>query len=815
MVFGILIAIVVIAVLYVGTMAVYFYCRRKFSHVSIAVELVTVLIALAISIGMRFTVAWIQFGGDVNDVSDGFSFFLYSVYSGVGGLTFEGIDLLDGFMGVLFTASVVYAGLITLSVITAKASYEIYSRIYLLTYGRFFPFSKNKDFFVFTTVTEDALLLAEDICAQYDGERHAELKGRKAVILFAGTELGAFDRKDPLHREIMSRGYLFCNYAERSGGKQKSMLKRFHLDIRNDGYLAEAAQQSVSESAEKTETEKTVKTEKKRDPRRKSAVHIFSLGVNRDLTGFEAQNSALIFGEMERILSEMKGPEHFDPAKIVTMRPERSTAVDFHILTNRKINYEFYEEQRCRCIRKALEEKFGSDLLEAFDPLSLKNLITREWGTYIRLHVFNEALLASESLIAHRGELIAQNPLRDSENLGDHTYHAMILGFGETGQTALNALMCNCVDLRFEEVDGESMVGCPTDFVADVYDTDVSRVSGNYALNHPLCICVQAERDHFTPDSAYEAERQRILSVFAPILEQNGGSRTEGQFFASMAFPVVAFHNDSCFDLSFARLLDARIDGSGATRGRNFYNSVVIALGDDEDNLAMANMLIDDLKHERASCDEKRLQIIYVNLRDEKNYFRLNWTKNDERELPYLAVVPFGRRDEMYSYDSIVDVAPDFRYNCGYEEASKDGGQPLMGLMHRAEAGREVQSVFDAFSKKTGGMDEQPPQMVKSWYALSAFTQRSNRAARVFRVYFHALTKSLDGYELYRLIKLEHARWNRFHIANGWTYRKGDTKAERDENKKRKEHSGLIPFEALERYVQAYDLVNVILAASD
>ena len=91
-----------------------------------------------------------------------------------------------------------------------------------------------------------------------------------------------------------------------------------------------------------------------------------------------------------------------------------------------------------------------------------------------------------------------------------------------------------------------------------------------------------------------------------------------------MKFPWITFHKASCFQTRFMRYLDGESGIAGECREKNklLCNAFIIALGDDEANIKMANSLIDDLKHESAFTNKRSSvypQMIYVNLRDEKN----------------------------------------------------------------------------------------------------------------------------------------------------------------------------------------------------
>ena len=59
-----------------------------------------------------------------------------------------------------------------------------------------------------------------------------------------------------------------------------------------------------------------------------------------------------------------------------------------------------------------------------------------------------------------------------------------------------------------------------------------------------------------------------------------------------------------------------------------------------------------------------------------------------------------------------------------------------------------------------------------------------------------------------QLLAIEHERWNRFHIANGWMFEKNRS----DESK---EHNCICALDMLTLSVKVYDLTNVLINAGD
>ena len=100
---------------------------------------------------------------------------------------------------------------------------------------------------------------------------------------------------------------------------------------------------------------------------------------------------------------------------------------------------------------------------------------------------------------------------------------------------------------------------------------------------------------------------------------------------------------------------------------------------------------------------------------------------------------------------------------------------------------------------------------MRNWFGCNLFNKQSNTASRnfaeFFRQYYIRKHNRLSDNDFLLLSAVEHTRWNRFHISNGWVFAK-------DTNKQKKEHKSMIPFDML-YYTNAktimYDAGNVIV----
>lgn len=851
MALGMTVGILAMLLLYALSMLGYLKLRKRFAGAKYAVEIVSVAVPIVFSIAVKAAILAL----DTPDTLDGgFAALIHAIYSGIGGLAFEGLAALDEISSTvlqcLYTGSSLYAALMFVSVVTTKASYEVYSG--LLLFALRFRLKVNTDVYLFTSATEDSMLLAKSICRHYraqskevrertSGARKEE-KVRKCVVIFSGEELGAFDRKNPLHREIMANGYIYWSYAKDSYGG-KSVIKRLGLYIDND--YADGR--------------------KARAPH--SHVRIFAFGNNEELSGLESSNSDIVFDEIKAITRETEKKLRKKRKKEKAARKEKTNGtiartseaahnatngankesrkrtygipiIDFYVLTDNDINYQLYQD----AVRNAV-----SSVLQEGEKVDGAAQLIDEVAQHFQLHIINEADIVGKSLAHERVKCFQGdkncNELFISENRpnGDNAYRVMVLGFGKNGQHALDNLYTDTAYVSEE--------GVPSRFTADVYDYDMSEKAGLFAATHPLYVCTDERTDAKGEDKAARYKKVEKMYERALASETDGLTVQRAKNVKAfedvkkfMQFPRVKFHKASCFDLSFLDVLDERM---GAETGRKeresskfTYNAFIIALGDDELNIAMANALIDDIKHEAGLTDRTRIfpQSIYVNIRDEKNYNRLNWTERDKKHNAFLKVIRFGLRTDMYSYAQIVDDTEDMRYHYAYSlvagyapqkiaDADMEHASGVHGKL--TEKANELKNVIGGdgdFLPCVQSIAEQirllEPQIIKcDWLSVKMIDKESNAYANRFAPYFAARLKDkseLSAKDFINLARLEHERWNRFYMSQGWTFVFLDNekdKARKPYKRTIKEHNCLCPFDMLKPDVQVNDLVNVALAA--
>ena len=808
LVVGIIIGIILLIALLAGFIIFYFALRKKWPYRRIGNEVIVISTVFLMAFAIRLAVVLCDpaLSVSLDNIETGVSAVFYVLYSTIGGLSFEGIDGLTSLSAVGIMQSVYYgvlvvAGLIVLLIISVKISYEWYS--YLALRGRRLVMRKYRRIFVFTDVTEESLLLAADIKrtngnfrAQNDGSDKPVRKKRDYLIVFTSDRLDPFDRKNEMHREIMCNGYYYYSYKNNRPREGSSILKILGLKSSFD-----------------------------EDAVYKKEVHIFALKNDKELRAAEEDNSDLLFKDIEATLNDFtincvekpteKGEN--DKRKTRKKADKKNSYVGlpcvlkYYVLSNRSVNYQFFIRMLNKCVPETSYRRFfqinilneavlsARDMIERLKSYYIKQRNVEEWENYLKAFSLNEK----------------------------NAYRTCILGFGDKGEQAMKQLyMHECVNmLDFskgtgkicgkEENDGKNF----KKFIADVYDTRMDELSGKFSYAHPLYACLN-ESGKEDENIIYANAKKSYVSSYP-----KGKKRDARKYFDKMHLPIVVFRNKSCFGLGFMKNIDEDFAGAHVVQARN-YRSFVVTLGDDNKNISMANLLLDDFKHELSELRKKSSgdnpapagniegscgvpKILFVSIRNEKNISRINWSSNDEKEYENdLIVIPFGCRTNVWSCKMISDDKA-AKYNWAYNQAC--------GMVSNIEKG-EPNDSKELYAQLRKVNNIVPKEYLSLWYGkVDCFKQESNRMVSdfVFNNYF-AIQKNKEAKDWSLendtdLSQLEHIRWNRFHINNGWTFFPygQDEKARKEEIK---EHRYLCPFAELGGGTKAYDKVNIYIS---
>lgn len=775
---GVIIAALVLVFALVGTVALYLgYCKRHPSKkfraevfVVVTVTLLSLIIRMAIGIAATYETTLVG----------GIKSFFHGMFSAVAGLTFNSLlelgdtQVVGGILACFYYGIIIYASLVFLTVVTVGLSYEFYSRVQTFGFRRRFC-----RYYVFTAITRDSLILAEDIKRRREEEnRRAKAEGRKqsnfAIIFFEdGQE--SFSRKNALHRIIMEQGFLYYSDFRRGDkGEVISFLQTFKFRkkdcVKDDTGFG-----------------------------RNRLFYVFATG---DCGGFEGDNGELVFDDLSAVLRRYVRAEK---GVAVNNIP---TVINYFLLTGGEINYDSYERRLTAAIkaRCAEVEKEGGKIAEGFFDKLKSNL---------QVNVFNEASLSSQNMIARRTvNLLSEGAgsfRRENAPDDDNSYRIAVIGFGKTGQYAMEELYTHSAYLSHTEA------GFVTDrFIADIYELRSDDVSGLFAYGHPLFCCLNEDSAAPSPTKELIERADGIKSEAFDLLytaceKKCGKNREEAEKFVreNMQFPIAAFHSQSVFKfpLMDSETADAAVN---ELRERNF-RAFVVALGDDEKNIAAANMLIAGLKRAYLGGGlNVRRVTIFVNLIEERSAGRLDWREEDvERYKNAFTVVPFGCRTEMFSYATLIDDYASRLYHFGYSQFTE-----------KTEDGKDRYTDEDR-KKFTDNLNSNPDayrgddKVSDGWLSTTPFLRQSNKSAQTFGVNYFDFAAECGGVlsaeKTELAVRLEHERWCRFHISHGWIYA-DYPKSEKSMRRSICQHTCLCPFdEMLDDYTKQYDLANVKL----
>lgn len=764
---GVVAGVIIILAIYAAIMYAYFRFRKKNPSSRFKVEIGFLGFAILVSAMLKLIIIAMVEGEDPSIEPSGFwdylCYCISAIYGTIGGLQFEGLsygigEIQSNIWGCLYFGSSVMAGLVVLSIITAKASYEIFSSIaYIIPYRLLGK--KNPNVFVFTSLTEDTLVLANSITEHFDEKNrkireelkkckigtkeYAELKRKikdnRYLIIFSGENIPSFTRSDPLCREVMSNSYMY--YSTVNGRDIKnSLIDRFGFASSNVRFIS-----GKGSSARLCE---------------------FHFGLDEKLKPTEEENNAFAIKEIERTLSKMEKSLNkfsFTPYELSEIAKAYNNGemerfsylvsgfaqkaglmiIEHYVLTLSSINYQYYEEQRNDLINESWErvrwsdkEKYTLLLDKPLSEINIKignkeefykaivDVMNKVFSACIQITPINESLLAAKNLIINH-ELSLEEQISVVEKYGkssaervnrikelnsvwkaleastdkdkkNHIFRALILGFGATGQFALNEIYKHFI---YTDKNGTA-----NQLYADAYDENIANVDGIFASNHKLYLCT--DRKNLDESEGYPADMSydEIYDLFGstPIKEYNqyveeigdiNNPTDEEKVLISswwnkgMRLPKITLHNKSCNGLAFINELDLKTgseldlqkDSEPQTESdgtlKTGYNIIVIAFGSDRANIIVANAIIDEIKREyyNTPSDKRVKQYIAVSIRDEKNKSKVNWrTKDLERESnDFLNVFTFGTSEDIYSYDIILDYSKAMEPNSSYLATSK------------------------------------------------------------------------------------------------------------------------------------------------
>ena len=681
------------------------------------------VIGLAIRVGCALAVNAPQ---PNEDVVMFFGRGIQTLYFTIAGVGFEGQDIaVDSAKAVHqmwctigYFSSMLWLAASYIVIITAGISYGAYSFFLKL----WFRIKGRSEYYIFTNLTEDTLALADSI--------HDE-KNNKAYIIFAGNELEKFDNSNELHRKLRIRKYPYITTSKIQVLEEDSKFRFSSIFKLILGYRNKNRHNSVLIDLGLLTWRKL----------RSCSFHIFALGIDKDLKGLESENSDFIFDDIQGNLYHKTFYKRVIRNYILFENDNPYFRINYYVLTNNSTNHEFYTKNLRRVI-----VRFEKDIVEAQQEYRenhkfLSCLINKKIDNYqkkvtferlrllFKINVVNEASLAGQSLIKARHKIekeriIVNNKINYTGEGDDNDHVAVFLGFGQTGQVALNNLFVDTAYVNFAETPEKS--GIASRFIAHVFDENIVDYAGQFEKNHPSYLISDVDEKEEVGDilleylnnnkELKEKKKEEYRALLEEYLNNDNDKHYSNEeslkaaygkeFFKNtdfyLKFPHIYLHKKNVNSLSLLRGIDSSL-GTDRKELKEWkkFNSIVIALGNDEDNIAMANTILQDLRQELYSGKNKndnRPIDIYVNVRDAKNSHRLNWNTTLEKIVhPNINVATFGNADDMYSYDSIINNLKISMLNSNYNLAGDSSDNfDYMNMKNPHEVNlKEVETTYN------------------------------------------------------------------------------------------------------------------------
>lgn len=838
---GVIIAFIVISLIYLITMAVYFALKKKWADRRVKAEVFVVIGALLLSFIIRFCVLSADENWS-NDNSFGINKTFYTIYTVISGLSFESYDLasssLSPFLVSAYYFTLLYTGLVALSVITVKISYEFYSLIrlriaigkaYGKVLGKFFGKDSVTDLYIFTDVSQKALILADDINRQYydfkNGKR-ARLKKsgnnekpRRAIIIFAGPNIGPLDRKNELHRQIIQNDYFYFSYES----DDIALIKKLKLTkIRNNPYLKDykdsyiriIAMADGDENVDRDINCQTVFNDMrltypilKENFDKESAVRERDKKLNAKKVKDETEEKE---GSLEK--KEVKAENCEDKNAKEAIRKEYCPLIiDYYIDAISRINYEYIDSLEKEIVKEETLRNnivihcFAEDMLAAYDMAGKREeaFLQYEKDTKQANAKWEESLFYKD---------IENCCKKTKEKKPDYSpYSVAILGFDSVSEKAMHMLF-ELTTYLFKE--GERYV--PLEFNAKIYDAEANKKSGVFAYSHPLY--------NFTHDENEGYNTAQSIMVKAIKSGYKCNVSTDRFKSKMKAFPRAEFFQTDVRSIEFLKGID-RVIGNNAEVSENNQgnkngkavqidrkaNAILINIGNDEENIELANAIIDDFRHEMyntsANSNDESVQTIYIYLRNAENYKRVNWSYEDGKralkEKNKLFVICFGSYQSIYTYNNVIDDAEAKEYHWLYSVAEE--------LCEKTDKLNSIEGI-DSVAKLIAQAKNTKAEMQQAWLSAVPFHIESNKALAAYDIVFQKILKKnkLTNEEINFLINLEKARWSNFYIGSGWIYASYKT-AEKDVRRNAKEHDGLFFLNKHQQKYSKYDYINIVL----
>ncbi len=522
-------------------------------------------------------------------------------------------------------------------------------------------------------------------------------------------------------------------------------------------------------------------------------VKVFAMERDESDRGNETRNTDIIFDDVECLVHRLNKKKYNKYLENCDKHYIR-----YYIYVNNEINNEFFEQ-----------------MLKSKVPQGISAEEYNKYKTFFRIKGFSEAELCGHALQTERQKLEIKRikEYKTFNHFKDDIHRSIVVGFGPNGQASLKNLY---IDSTGAAKDNKS----PTRFESHIFDINIDSFSAIYEMIHPSIIFNHASKLFEVDEEAKDINLEKIKEAYSDPKFKD--------VVKEMNFPVYTFYNQDIKGNGILKEVSKKcLEGE--------INSIIISMGRDELNIELVNSLLKELRQHLYSSEsftKGSWQLdIFVNLRQEHAENRLFWSNSLEENIhPGINVIPYGGYKEMFTFENIISDAAWIKSNKTYQSidnASKDN-ECLQDYHKFGEREKEAIKLLQDLSKVNEG----------EHYVSSSYERDSSLYAHLFYAYYRAYFDAHEGEDLQKiydyLSNIEHLRWNRYIIANGFMYSanfKSKVDAEKiakeqlysDETKARrlynrdfvKLHGDLVPTHFLSEFAILYDYMNVLAARSE
>ena len=195
--------------------------------------------------------------------------------------------------------------------------------------------------------------------------------------------------------------------------------------------------------------------------------------------------------------------------------------------------------------------------------------------------------------------------------------------------------------------------------IVDVIDSRASSIMGGYMRSHPSVLCMPAE--------STDAFKNNHATM--PDVAKNDPVKWWMYWYNNLL--VVNYAELDGTGDKAAEYIDDSFGNRDLGQEEN-YDAFIIALGDDELNLDCFRNVMSDIRRELIANGGSKPIKILVHLREKGNAERLYWAAEREIEAikEHVDVKAYGAREDVYTYDQIVSDAEAIEMNNAYSIAA-------------------------------------------------------------------------------------------------------------------------------------------------